>query len=85
MNGSNGMNAMGGMNGPNGNFPNGQMPNDMEMPNGRNFGGNGGGGMGGMFGTGRKVHCVCSRLNCQVKPAGFCQLYCLDALPYLQG
>lgn len=54
MNGSNGMNAMGGMNGPNGNFPNGQMPNDMEMPNGRNFGGNGGGGMGGMFGTGEK-------------------------------
>ncbi|WP_235599476.1 ArnT family glycosyltransferase [Paenibacillus amylolyticus] len=54
MNGSNGMNAMGGMNGPNANFPNGQMPNDMEMPNGRNFGGNGGGGMGGMFGTGEK-------------------------------
>lgn len=50
MNGSNGTNAMGGMNGPNGNFPNGQMPNDMEMPNGRNFGG----GMGGMFGTGEK-------------------------------
>ncbi|WP_336760268.1 ArnT family glycosyltransferase [Paenibacillus sp. USHLN196] len=39
--------------GPNGNFPNVQMPNDMEMPNGRNFGGNGGG-MGGMFGTGEK-------------------------------
>lgn len=54
MNGSNGMNAMGGMNGPNANFPNGQMPNDMEMPKGRNFGGNGGGGMGGMFGTGEK-------------------------------
>ncbi|WFR65627.1 glycosyltransferase family 39 protein [Paenibacillus amylolyticus] len=53
-NASNGMNAMGGMNGPNGNLPNGQMPNDMEMPNGRNFGGNGGGGMGGMFGTGEK-------------------------------
>ncbi len=53
-NASKGMNAMGGMNGPNGNFPNGQMPNDMEMPNGRNFGGNGGGGMGGMFGTGEK-------------------------------
>ena len=34
------------MNGSNGNFPNRQMPNDMEMPNGRNFGGNGGGGMG---------------------------------------
>ncbi|WP_260870973.1 glycosyltransferase family 39 protein [Paenibacillus xylanexedens] len=50
MNGSNGLNAMGGMNGPNGNFPNGQMPNDMEMPNGRNFGG----GKGGMFGTGEK-------------------------------
>lgn len=50
MNGSNGTNAMGGMNGPNGNFPNGQIPNDMEMPNGRNFGG----GMGGMFGTGEK-------------------------------
>lgn len=48
MNGSNGLNAMGGMNRPNGNFP---MPNDMEMPNGRNFGGNGGGGM---FGTGEK-------------------------------
>lgn len=53
-NGSNGLNTMGGMSGPNGNFPNGQMPNDMEMPNGRNFGGNGGGGMGGMFGTGVK-------------------------------
>ncbi|KAA8746051.1 phospholipid carrier-dependent glycosyltransferase [Paenibacillus sp. UASWS1643] len=51
---SNGTNTMGGMNGTNGNFPNGQMPNDMEMPNGRNFGGNGGGGMGGMFGTGEK-------------------------------
>lgn len=50
MNGSNGLNAMGDMNGPNGNFPNGQMLNDMEMPNGRNFGG----GMGGMFGTGEK-------------------------------
>ncbi|WP_017688721.1 glycosyltransferase family 39 protein [Paenibacillus sp. PAMC 26794] len=50
MNGSNGLNTMGGMNGPNGNFPNGQMPNDMEMPNGRDFGG----GMGGMFGTGEK-------------------------------
>lgn len=80
MSGSNGLNTMGGMNGSNGNFPNRQMPNDMEMPNGRDFGG----GMGGMFGTGRKVLCVCSRLNCQAKLAGFCQLCCLDALPYLQ-
>lgn len=74
---------MGGMNGMT--FPGGQMPNGGEMPNGRNFGGgNGGGGMGGMFGTGEKVLCGYSKLNCPVRPVGFCRLYCLAASPFLQ-